>query len=147
MTPATLDQASKEDLRDELLRIKQREKKLKEENKERTQKTIGAAITIGTGAILGHVIGGRVHDEMAKPDFADATDDEKTKRLDEAQNVFGVIPLDAAVGLVGIALGLSDVGGEFSSFLLAAGTGGVTSYATRAAYKAAETKKEEAPAA
>lgn len=144
MTPATLEQASKDDLKDELLRIKQREKKLKDEAKERGQKIIGSALTIATAGVLGHVLGGRAHDEMAKADFADASEEQKEQRIADAQSVAS-IPIDVLVGLGGIALGLSDAAGDFSSFFLAAGTGGVSSFATRAAYRRAETAKPETP--
>lgn len=142
MTPATLDQASKEDLRDELLRIKQREKKLKDENKAKGEKMIGTAVTIIAAGGLGMLLGGRVHDAKAADGFADKSEEDQEKAIADATSVAS-IPIDLLVGLGGIALGLSDAAGDFSSFLLAAGTGGVSSFATRELYHRAETKKAE----
>lgn len=133
MTPATLNEASKEDLRDELLRIKSREKKLKDETKVKGQQLIGSAITVFTAGGLSYVLGGREKELKKKEDWATLSDEDKQKALQKEQSIMG-IDIDLGVGLVGVALGLSEGSGDFSNTLMSIGVGGLTSYAARFAY-------------
>lgn len=142
MVPATIQQASPAELRDELIRIKQREKKLKDEAKAKTSKLIGSAITIASAAGLGHILGGKERDLKAKAEWATWDEKKREEELKKDQTVMG-IDLDLLVGLAGLGLGLSDGAGEFADTLTAIGVGGVSSYASRSLYARARDEKEE----
>lgn len=143
MTPSTLDQASKEDLRDELMRIKAREKKAKDEGKAKTQKIIGSIFTIGTGAALAHVLGGKEREAKKLANWDTLSDEKKQEAIAKEQQIIGGIDIDLGVGLVGLAVGLSDASGDFADTLMSVGVGGLTCYATRAIY--ARAAAPEAP--
>ena len=64
MQTAQLDVATKDDLKEELLKIKTKARKQAEETKAKSQKIIESAVTVGTAAFLSDYLG-KIEKEVA----------------------------------------------------------------------------------
>lgn len=145
MNTNALEAAGKEELRDELLKIKARQKRMQDDNKQKAAATISTVATIGSATLLSYVMGGKeaeVRKEHA--DFDTASQEDKKKWLEEKQSLMG-IDYDALIGIIGVGVGLTDSAGEWSAPLGAIGTGALSSFASRMAYANAALAKDETP--
>lgn len=145
MNTNALEQAGKEELRDELLKIKARQKRMQDDNKQKTAATISTVATVGSATLLSYVMGGKEAEVRKEhPDFDSATPEQKKEWLGAKQAIMG-IDYDALIGIIGVGVGLTDSAGEWSAPLGAIGAGALSSYAARAAYQNAAFAKEETP--
>ena len=143
MNTNALEQAGKEELRDELLKIKARQKRMQDDNKQKTAATISTVATVGSATLLAYVMGGKEAEVRKEhPDFDTATQEDKKKWLSEKQAIMG-IDYDALIGIIGIGVGLTDSAGEWSGPLGAIGAGALSAFAARSAYNNAALAKEE----
>lgn len=144
MQLSNIEQATKKDLEDELTKIKLKEKKTKEATKQKTERLIESAATVGTAFGLSTYLGGLEKEvRKANPDFDDLSDDDKNKKLAEKQTIAG-LDIDLVVGLGGVAVGMTDMAGSSSDLINAIGIGALAAYAGRTQYaKAAHAKDEE----
>ena len=86
MNTNSLEQAGKEELRDELLKIKARQKRLQEDNKAKAAATVATVATIGTAGVMSWIMGGKeaeVRKEHA--DFDQMSQEDRNKLLEEKQ--------------------------------------------------------------
>lgn len=144
MQLSNIEQATKKDLEDELTKIKLKEKKTKEATKQKTERLIESAATVGTAFGLSTYLGGLEKEvRKANPDFDSLSDDDKNKKLAEKQTIAG-LDIDLVVGLGGVAVGMTDMAGSSSDLINAIGIGALAVYAGRTQYaKAAHAKDEE----
>ena len=91
MQLSNIEQATKKDLEDELTKIKLKEKKTKEATKQKTERLIESAATVGTAFGLSTYLGGLEKEvRKANPDFDSLSDDDKNKKLAEKQTIAGL---------------------------------------------------------
>lgn len=134
MTGQALDTASKEDLKTELLKIKERQKRAKAQEKEAASDTIETAITLGSGIGLSYLLGAREQEARKEnPGFDALSPEEQKKILADKQGVMG-IDYDLLVGVVGLGLSFTGMAGPNSGAFRALGTGALTSFGARMAY-------------
>lgn len=145
MQLSNIEQATKKDLEDELTKIKLKEKKTKEATKQKTERLIESAATVGTAFGLSTYLGGLEKEvRKANPDFDSLSDDDKNKKLAEKQTIAG-LDIDLVVGLGGVAVGMTDMAGSSSDLINAIGIGALAVYAGRTQYaKAAHAKDDDA---
>lgn len=144
MNLAQIQEASTTDLRDELTKLKEREKKIKAENARKANKLVSSVLGIGSAGLAGWYMGTKRKEVEGKPEWATWDDETKQKELAKAQGVMG-FDLDLIAGLATFGLGLSEAADEYSDTLVSIGTGLLASFAGRAAEKkfAAPTPVEE----
>lgn len=143
MQGAQLEQASKDDLKDELLKIKTKQRKMAEENKAKSQKIIESAATVGTAAFLSDYLGKIEKDvRKATPDFDSLSVDDQNKKLLEKQGVAG-FDLDLVIGIGGVVGGFTEVAGSYSDIVNSIGLGALASYAARRMYQTAANAPDE----
>lgn len=139
-----IESAGKDDLIQELTRLKKRERDLKAENTRKANKLMGSVLTIGAGVGAGYYMASKEAEVKGQADFAGKTEEEQTKLLAAATQIMGV-DIDALVGIAAFGLGLTDAADGYSETLLAIGSGALAVAGSRmAAKKALEPKKEGA---
>jgi hypothetical protein len=134
MNLAQIQEASTTDLREELTKLKDREKKIKAENARKANKLVSSVLGIGSAGLAGWYMGTKRKEVEAKPEWAGWDDETKQKELAKAQGVMG-FDLDLIAGLATFGLGLSEAADEYSDTLVSIGTGLLASFAGRAAEK------------
>lgn len=143
MTGNKLEAASKEDLKSELLRIKEKQKRVKLKEQEQSANTVETAITLVSGIGLSHLQGTKEKEVRKEhPDFDGLSPEEQKKLLAEKQGVMG-IDLDLLVGVVTLGLSFTDMAGDSAGAIRAVGTGALTAYGARMAYDRAASQVEE----
>lgn len=144
MQLSNIEQASKKDLEDELTKIKLKEKKAKDQTKQKTEKLIESAATVGTAFGISTYLGGLEKEvRKANPDFDQLSEEDRNKKLAEKQSVMG-LDIDLVIGLGGVAVGMTEMAGSSSDLLNAIGIGALAAYAGRTQYaKAAHAVDEE----
>ncbi len=146
MQGTQIDAASKQDLVEELAKIKTKEKRLREDTKQKTEKVVEVAATVATATGISMWLGGKAKEVRKAEGFAELSVEDQNKKLAEAQG-FGGFDFDAILGVLGVGIGMTEMAGSSSSLLGAIGTGALASYASRIAYqKAAEAVDEEVSA-
>lgn len=148
MNTSALESAGKEELKDELLKIKARQKKIQDDSKQKASQTLNAVATIGSSVGLSYFMGLKKAEvvEAHKADWDTADDTKRKEWLQEKQGVMG-LDYDMVLGVACLGLGITDSAGEWSAPLAAIGTGALASFASRAAYEnASQPKAEETPA-
>ncbi len=143
MQTAQLDVATKDDLKEELLKIKTKARKQAEETKAKSQKIIESAVTVGTAAFLSDYLG-KIEKEVKKanPGFDSLTVDEQNKKLLEKQGVAG-FDIDLVAGLAGVAVGFTEMAGSYSDMANSFGLGALSAYAARRMYQTAANAPDE----
>lgn len=136
-----LQSASAPELRDELIKIKQREQKAKKEKQEASERVISDVIAVGGAGVLSWYLGGKEQDARKAEGFNGLSEEDQTKKIHEAQSIAG-FDIDLVVGIAGIGLAMTDMAGQYDDMLNALGVGGLAAYASRAAYQRG-LKKEE----
>jgi hypothetical protein len=138
MTPQAIEQGNKQELQEELLKIKARQKRLQEDVKEKTARTVGTMATIGSAAAFSWFMGGKQKEVVSEVGgdaaFEALTDEQKEEKLAAKQGVAG-IPFDLIFGGVAVIAGITDSVGEWSGPIAAIGTGALSSFAARRAYQ------------
>lgn len=135
MNLAQIESANTTDLRDELVKLKEREKKIKAENARKANKLVSSILGIGSAGVAGWYMGTKRKEVEAKPEFQALTSqEEKDKELAKAQGVFG-IDIDLVAGLAAFGLGLSEMADEYSDTFMSIGTGLLAGAANRMAEK------------
>ena len=143
MQTAQLDVATKDDLKEELLKIKTKARKQAEETKAKSQKIIESAVTVGTAAFLSDYLG-KIEKEVKKanPGFDSLSVDEQNKKLLEKQGVAG-FDIDLVAGLAGVAVGFTEMAGSYSDMANSFGLGALSAYAARRMYQTAANAPDE----
>ena len=143
MQTAQLDVATKDDLKEELLKIKTKARKQAEETKAKSQKIIESAVTVGTAAFLSDYLG-KIEKEVKKanPGFDSLTVDEQNKKLLEKQGVAG-FDIDLVAGIAGVAVGFTEMAGSYSDMANSFGLGALSAYAARRMYQTAANAPDE----
>lgn len=130
-------EASKEDLKEELLRIKTKARKSAEENKAKSQKVVESAATVGVAYLISDHLGKKAKEvRKATPEFDTLSAEEQTKKLADAQGVMG-LDIDLVIGVVGVGIGFTELAGEYSGIFNSGGLGALASFASRSAYQKA----------
>jgi len=117
---ADLSSISKTELADVVARYKARDKKSREKAKRATEQFTSDLVVVGSGAAMGYLMGRQVVEGTKKGDL------EKATQLVGVDYDLAIAGAAAAVGLTGMAGGMSD-------FLRNVGIGGLTAYAGRRA--------------
>jgi len=143
MTGQKLDSASKEDLKSELIRYKEKQKRKQLAEKEQAADTMETVITLVSGVGLSHLQGTKAREvRKENPDFDTKSVEEQKKLLAEKQGVMG-IDMDLLVGVATLGISFTSMAGSSAGALRAVGTGALTAYAGRMAYERAATEVEE----
>jgi hypothetical protein len=131
MNLAQIESASTTDLREELTKLKEREKKVKAETQRKTNKMVGSILTVGSAALGGWWMGSKRREVEGSPEWAAATtDEEKQKLLLDKQGFFG-IDADLLLGLGAFGLGLSEAADDYSDTFTSIGSGLLASATSR----------------
>jgi hypothetical protein len=143
MQGAQLDTANKEDLKEELLKIKTKQRKMAEENKAKSQKIIEAAATVGTAAFLSDYLG-KIEKDVRKTvaGFSDMSVEDQNKELLKKQGVAG-FDIDLVAGIGGVVVGFTEMAGQYSDIFTAAGLGAISAYTSRRLYNSAANAPDE----
>lgn len=143
MQTAQLDVATKDDLKEELLKIKTKARKQAEESKAKSQQIIEAVATVGTATAIASWMGG-IEKEVRKanPGFDDLSIEDQNKKLLEKQGIAG-FDIDLVGGLAGVAIGFTEMAGQYSDMFTAAGLGAISAYTSRRFYNAAAHAPDE----
>lgn len=144
MQSSQLDIASKEDLKEELLKIKQKQKRTADDAKAKSEKVIEAVATVGTAAGLSSWLGSKEKEvRKATPDFDSLSPEDQSKKLAAAQGIGG-FDYDALIGVAGVAVGFTEMAGSSSDLIGAIGQGALAAYAARRMYATAAHAPDEA---
>jgi hypothetical protein len=143
MQTAQLDVATKDDLKEELLKIKTKARKQAEESKQKSQKIIESAVTVGTAAFLSDYLG-KIEKEVKKanPGFDTLSVEDQNKKLLEKQGVAG-FDIDLVAGIAGVAVGFTEMAGSYSDMANSFGLGALSAYAARRMYQTAANAPDE----
>lgn len=143
MQTAQLEAASKDDLKEELLKIKTKARKQAEESKQKSQKIIESAVTVGTAAFLSDYLG-KIEKEVKKanPGFDTLSVEDQNKKLLEKQGVAG-FDIDLVAGIAGVAVGFTEMAGSYSDMANSFGLGALSAYAARRMYQTAANAPDE----
>lgn len=144
MTGAALQEATKDELKERILKIKERQKREKIQEKEKQANLMESLIALGTAGGLSFYQGGKEKEVRdANADFDTLPLEKKQELLAEAQGVAG-IDLDLLVGGAGLVMAMTDMAGEYAGTFRAVGTGALSSWSARFFYnKAAHAVDEE----
>lgn len=142
MQSSQMEAASKQDLVEELAKIKTKAKRQSEDNKAKTEKVVEVAATVAAATGVSMWLGGKAKEVRKSEGFDSLSADEQNKKLADAQG-FGGFDFDAIIGVVGVGIGMTEMAGSSSSLLGAIGTGALASYASRVAYQKAMTAEDE----
>lgn len=143
MQGAQLETANKEDLKEELLKIKTKQRKMAEETKAKSQKIIESATTVGTAALLGNWLGSKEKEvRKANPDFDTLSVEDQNKKLLEKQGIAG-FDVDLVAGIGGVVVGFTEMAGQYSDIFNAAGLGALSAYAARRMLQSAANAPDE----
>jgi hypothetical protein len=146
MQSSQIAEASKQDLVDELAKIKTKQKRLADDSKAKTEKVVEVVATVGAATGISMWLGGLAKTARKADGFDALSPEDQSKKLAEAQG-FGGFDFDAIIGVAGVAIGMTDMAGSSSSLLGAIGTGALASYASRVAYQKAAEAVDEEPSA
>lgn len=137
---ASLKDVSKTELAEAYARLKAKGKAQQMKTRKEGEELIRDGITVGSGALVGYLMGQREARANLTPGM---TPEAQAEELAKTQQVGGV-DMDLLIGGGAAVVGLMKLGGKMSDAVRAVGIGALAEYAGRMAYdKGIEAEKEE----
>jgi hypothetical protein len=134
MNAQALEQASKEDLKTEIIKFKEKQKRLKNKEQESQANVVETGLTLASGIGLAYLQGTKENEvRKLRPEFDSLTVDERAALLADVQGFAG-IDYDLLVGIAALGISFTDMAGDTAGSLRAVGTGALVAYGSRLAY-------------